>query len=991
MSDMARTLRRRPLLSRLFTTYLTLVVVVMFTGIVGAVPVSFAEEGNPEAIESVMAPEESEESSGAVAPADEPLEGDDVPGGVEPAAEEEIEAPEASALMMAPAAAEISPMLAAPGTGIKVNFFQGYNRYSGWTTGNLGKNYEEGDSVPYRLILQNTGTEEASPLDLIFGLDHFNDGKNAVMFEETSGWGYKIYDAMPDSDDPDTPPAGLVPLAPMPQDAGVQGVSPVIESTIPVGSFTIPAGKYAIVYFQAELAMTLKWMPLQGSYGAGGYPGSSGQGYLLMGGGKKTVPLPSVVVPGGDISVFKFYDTDQDGAKDANETQFLAGWEIHLADGEPIDSVTTDANGKAFFDYLPAGTYYVSETLKDGWLSNTPQPIEVVVGKGESKIVYIGNFELLPEIELTKSGTFEDENADGIAQAGETISYTFKVENTGNVTLYDVMVTDPLVTVVGGPLASLAVGAYDDTTFTASYVLTQDDIDAGEVYNEALVTGYGPGEAPVTDTDDETVLLGQRAAIELIKSGTWVDSNADGFADVGEPVNYTFTVANTGNVTLYNVTVTDPLLTVVGGPLFSLAVGGTDSTTFTGVYYLTQADIDAGEVYNEALVTGYGPDQEPVTDTDDETVYLPQNPAIEIVKLTNGADGEYIPVGAAITWSYQVTNTGNVTLTDIEVTDDIEGLIGTIDVLAPGASETLEHEGVAEEGLYENIGTAVGNPPTGEDVVDDDDDSSYFGSSPAIDVVKSVSSSLVLAGDEVTYTFVVTNTGNVPLYDVVVEDDRLGMIAEIDELAVGESLMFTKTAVITEPTTNVVVATGTPPVGEPVSDTDDAFVDIDEFLGFPDLGVEKSADRTKADPGDTITYTVVITNYGSADASNYVVVDTFDQRYLAVTDAAGGVVSNGKITWNIAGPLAAGASQTITYKMLVSENMPAGTTYLDNVVVVTHPDDDNPDNDRSTWRVSVEEEPFLPFTGADILGLLALAGAAAATGTALRRRSRKAA
>jgi uncharacterized repeat protein (TIGR01451 family) len=602
MSDMARTLRRRPLLSRLFTTYLTLVVVVMFTGIVGAVPVSFAEESQQGSFVETMTPEPIAEPSEVLAP-DEPEassadEGSDVPAeGVETSDDSG-----AFAMMAAAPSAgtmEVSPMLAEPGTGIGVRFFQGYNRWSGWTTGNLGKNYEEGDWVPYRLILRNTGTQDASPLDIIFGLDHFNSGKNAVMFESTSGWGYRIYDSEPVSGDPDTPPAGLVPLTPMPQDSGIQGVSPVIESTIQTGSFVIPAGKYAVVYFRAKLAMTLTWMPLQGSYGAGGYPGSSGQGYLLMAGGKKTVPLPSVVVPGGDISVFKFYDTDQDGVKDANETQFLSGWDIHLSNGDPINTVTTDASGKAFFDYLPPGTYYVSETLKDGWHSNTPQPIEVVVGKGQSKTVYIGNFELLPEIKLTKSGTFEDENADGFAQVGETISYTFKVENTGNVTLYDIMVSDPLVTVVGGPLASLAVGAYDDTTFTASYVLTQDDIDAGEVYNLATVDAEDSAGEPVSDTDDETVLLGQRAAIEIIKSGTWVDSNADGFADVGEPVNYTFTVSNTGNVTLYDVVVTDPLLTVSGGPLFSLAVGGTDSTTFTGVYYLTQDDIDAGQVDND--------------------------------------------------------------------------------------------------------------------------------------------------------------------------------------------------------------------------------------------------------------------------------------------------------------------------------------------------------------------------------------------------------
>jgi len=46
-------------------------------------------------------------------------------------------------------------------------------------------------------------------------------------------------------------------------------------------------------------------------------------------------------------------------------------------------------------------------------------------------------------------------------------------------------------------------------------------------------------------------------------------------------------VTNTGNVTLHNVTVTDAKVTVVGGPLASLAPGASDSTTFTGTYTLT--------------------------------------------------------------------------------------------------------------------------------------------------------------------------------------------------------------------------------------------------------------------------------------------------------------------------------------------------------------------------------------------------------------------
>jgi len=65
-----------------------------------------------------------------------------------------------------------------------------------------------------------------------------------------------------------------------------------------------------------------------------------------------------------------------------------------------------------------------------------------------------------------------------------------------------------------------------------------------------------------------------------------VDGNADGYADPGELINYTFEVCNIGNVTLNNVTVSDPLVSVVGDR--RMDVGECDSTTFTGSYAITQ-------------------------------------------------------------------------------------------------------------------------------------------------------------------------------------------------------------------------------------------------------------------------------------------------------------------------------------------------------------------------------------------------------------------
>jgi hypothetical protein len=105
-------------------------------------------------------------------------------------------------------------------------------------------------------------------------------------------------------------------------------------------------------------------------------------------------------------------------------------------------------------------------------------------------------------ITLLKSSTFNDENGDTFGQVGETIGYTFSVQNSGNATLTNVTVTDPLVTVSGGPIASLTPGAIDTTTFTATYTLVAADLAAGTVTNSATATGSPPSGPNVTDVSD---------------------------------------------------------------------------------------------------------------------------------------------------------------------------------------------------------------------------------------------------------------------------------------------------------------------------------------------------------------------------------------------------------------------------------------------------------------------------------------------------------
>ena len=164
------------------------------------------------------------------------------------------------------------------------------------------------------------------------------------------------------------------------------------------------------------------------------------------------------------------------------------------------------------------------------------------------------------EIALIKIGTFEDENGDGIAQIDETIRYSFTVTNTGNVRVSNITINDPLpgIVISGGPI-DLNPGGIDSDTFTATYTLTQADLDNGGVTNQATATGDSPGGTDdVSDTSDDDSNLedeptlttfGQDARIALIKTGVFDDINGDGFAEDGERIIYTFTVTNLGNVT----------------------------------------------------------------------------------------------------------------------------------------------------------------------------------------------------------------------------------------------------------------------------------------------------------------------------------------------------------------------------------------------------------------------------------------------------------
>jgi hypothetical protein len=221
-----------------------------------------------------------------------------------------------------------------------------------------------------------------------------------------------------------------------------------------------------------------------------------------------------------------------------------------------------------------------------------------------------------PDLTLVKTATPTTYDT-----VGDVIGYSYVLTNNGNVSLHPpYTVADDKATVtcpaIPDPLVPLAT-----VTCTASYTIVQADLDAGSVVNLATGTAQDAvADGSPVNSNEGTVTVTAIADLIILfdKSGTLNDDDGRPGVSVGDTISYVFTVTNTGNVTLTNVIVTDSLITVIGGPLLSLAPSAVDASTFTGSYTLTQEDIDAGEFTNTATVSS----TEGATDQDSDTQIL---------------------------------------------------------------------------------------------------------------------------------------------------------------------------------------------------------------------------------------------------------------------------------------------------------------------------------------------------------------------------------
>jgi uncharacterized repeat protein (TIGR01451 family) len=483
----------------------------------------------------------------------------------------------------------------------------------------------------------------------------------------------------------------------------------------------------------------------------------------------------------------------------------------------------------------------------------------------------------------TKAGITVTKDAEqaSFKAVGETIVYHYTVKNTGTVTLSTVTLTDSKLGVVAGcAAAELAPGAA--TTCTAEHKTTQADLDAGSIVNVATAEGKNPSGEPEEAKATVDVPAETTAAISVIK-----DAEQESFKAVGETIVYHYKVTNAGNVTLNTVTLTDSKLGPVAGcDATELAPGA--STTCTAEHKTTQADLDTGSILNVAEATGKGPGGEPVAPPGKAEVDVPADPQPGISVIKEADQASFKAVGETIVYHYKVTNSGNVTLNTVTLTDSKLGPVAGCDAteLAPGASTTCtaEHKTTQADldtGSIINVATAEAKDPAGETVKRIAEVDVPAETTDAISVTKDAEQeSFKAVGETIVYHYVVKNTGTVTLNTVTLTDSKLGPqpACGAATLAPDESTTCTAEHKTTQADldagsiVNVATAEGKDPVGETVKRTAEVDVPAETTAA---IGVTKDAEQASFKAvGETIVYHYVVKNTGTVTLDTVTLSDS---------------------------------------------------------------------------------------------------------------------
>lgn len=420
---------------------------------------------------------------------------------------------------------------------------------------------------------------------------------------------------------------------------------------------------------------------------------------------------------------------------------------------------------------------------------------------------------------------------------------------------------------------------------TIEYSVTATSPTTGQGMRNSVVGQVGSLPTNCTDGTE----TGCFAYVEVVAPSIQLLKTAQGISEGSTlagltSVTWDYTVRNTGTEPLTDIAVSDDQGVVVTCPGVTLAVGESMICHGSGSVGNGQSYQNVGSVTGNGTVSG-----NPASAEDTWSVQIsPQSPQLTIDKSAVGVvDGTPIPALSTLTWTYHVVNTGTESISAISVTDS-QGVSVTcpLTTLAVGAS--MDCSGTGPVGLgpaYQNTGTVVGvgDLTGGPATANDTWNAEIIPLERSIQVVKSspnaAEGSNLPAFSSVDWEYLVTNTGQEPVSNLIVVDDQ-GVVVScpVTSLAVNESTTCTGSGSIGAGPAYRNVATAQAVAaftGLPVDASDDWSVEVTPLALSVQL--EKIAPQVQEGswvrPRTLVDWEYIVTNTGAENLQDLTVLD----------------------------------------------------------------------------------------------------------------------
>ena len=482
---------------------------------------------------------------------------------------------------------------------------------------------------------------------------------------------------------------------------------------------------------------------------------------------------------------------------------------------------------------------------------------------------------------------------------GDKVKYTIVVSNVGKITS-DVTLTD---TLDKGLIFTGASGNYEYDSTTRTVTWNIDGLAVGQnltFYVYATVDAYGVLNNTVT-VGDNTVI--RNVTVPEITPDKTIDNDSPNF---GDKVSYTVTVTN-GEFEANNVIVKD----VVGNGLTVTDIsdnGQYDQITRTITWIVDLAKNEVKTFTVEATVSGYGnisnkvvvgnktifknvdvPEITPKKDVNNTTPNFGENVAYTIVVSNDGiSDAKQVVITDTLAKGLKFLGANYNGVYD----ENTHTVTWTLDIDSGKTVELKVNVTVEDYGVLVNRVT-VGDKTSSVDIA-----------VPEIIPDKTANVTDANFGDNVTYTVTVTNDGDVDASQVVIVDqlgnglkyvsssdggvwdEKTNTVTWIVDLAAGK----TKTLNVVATVVGYGNVTNSLAVGNKTSKIN---------VNVPEITPNKTVDNKNPNFGDNVTYTIVVSNDGAADAKNVVVKDILDPGFKFIEANYGGVYDEltRTVTW----------------------------------------------------------------------------------------------